>query len=214
LAKREAPFAPQGEIAWIGPLESGAQGLKPILRDAAGPGAASYYNCRNYPMGAVRFLADGSFVIAPGFQDGVHLFSADGKKVRSWSNAELGVNSHLGCAGMSEEEEAKFRLDETWRKRWAMSHTVIDDILPLPQGPGLLLRSWGRDNQAHWTLKVLESRAIRTYPVPVTGRRPLDRLQGDVRNGRIALLLLNNSPGATSPEDVRAEVFVLESPKP
>lgn len=81
-----------------------------------------------------------------------------------------------------------WRAAKSWT-RFLNRHHVLDDILPLPQGPGLLVRSWGTEGQAQWTLKVLRPEGIEEYAVPVVGRRPMDRLHGDVRNGKIVLLL-------------------------
>jgi hypothetical protein len=207
-------FAPQGDVAWLGTLSDGFEKLKPVLYDAGGPGAPNLYNCGTYPIGAVRFLADGSFVVAPGFQDGIHLFNAESREIRSWTNAQVGVDTHTLCSQMTEAEEVEFRKEGDFFQRWFNSHHGIDDILPLPQGPGLLVRSWGTDGQAHWMLKVLQPGSIATYAVPVTGSRPFDRLHGDVRNGRIVLLLSNSGyPYPKSPADLPAEVFLMELPK-
>ena len=212
-ARHERTFSPKAEVAWIGTLAANLGDLKPLLRDAGGAGAPNFHNCGSYQMGAVRFLGDGSFLVVPGFQDGIHLFDAGGRQVRSWSNEQVGVDSHVGCGTMSAEEERRFRVDDADLSRWIESHHLVDDILPLPQGPGLLVRSWGADGRAHWTLKVLQSEGVKTYVVPVVGRRPFDRLHGDVRNGRIILLLSNSGyPYSKSPEDLTAEILTMEQP--
>ena len=206
-------FAPQGDVAWVGTLSADLQDLKPVLYDVGGRGAPNLYNCGTYPIGAVRFLADGSFVIAPGFQDGIHLFDPQGRRVRSWTNQQVGVDTHALCSKMTETEEAEFRKEGDFFQRWFNTHHGIDDILPLPQGPGLLVRSWGTDGQAHWMLKVLTAGGIETYVVPVTGKRPLDRLHGDIRNGRIVLLLSDSgAPNPNSLADLPAEIFLMELP--
>jgi hypothetical protein len=90
---------------------------------------------------------------------------------------------------------------------------VLDDILPLPQGPGLLVRSWGADGRVHWTLKVLQTDGIKTFAVPVVGRRSFDRLQGDVRDGRIVLLLsASGFPTRPAAGDLPAEILLMELP--
>jgi hypothetical protein len=49
--------------------------------------------------------------------------------------------------------------------------------------------------------------------VPVTSRRPFDRLRGDIRGDKILLLLSNSAKGhSRTPADLTAEAFVLEAP--
>jgi hypothetical protein len=212
VAEREETFAPRGEVAWLGTLATGLKDLKPVLLDVGGPGAPNYFNCRTQSVGAVRFLADGSFVIAPGFQDGIHLYSAGGRQVRSWTNAQIGLDSHPDCARMSKKDGERLGTEAGWGP-WLNTHHVLDEILPLPQGPGLLVRSWGADGQAHWTLKVLQPEGVKTYAVPVAGRRPADRLHGDVRNGRIVLLLsASGFPWSWDSANFPAEILLLELP--
>lgn len=205
-------FAPQGDVAWIGTLSSGLKDLKPVLYDAGGRGAPHLDRCDSYPIGATRFLADGSFVVAPGFQDGIHLFDPQGRKIRSWTSDQVGVDAYMICGEMSEAEVREFAKEGDFFERWLNSHRSVDDVLPLAQGPGVLVRSW-KDGQAHWTLKVLQADGIKSYRVPVTGRRPFDRLRGDVRDGKIALLLSNSAyPYPRSKADLPAEIYVVELP--
>lgn len=209
------PYAPQGVIAWIGRLSEGEDlaDLTPVLHDLSGPGARHMYNCASYPMNGIRFLPDGSFVVAPGFQDGIHLFNAAGKEIRSWTHEQVGIDSHLGCDTMTEAEEGKFRGDDATIAGYVKSRRLLDDVLPLPEGPGLLVRTWGKDNKAHWTLKVLRQDGIRTYTVPAVGDRVHDRLRGDVRNGRIVLLLSKSGDLLTyGPADLPGEILVMKLP--
>jgi hypothetical protein len=211
--KHEETYSPKGEIAWVGSLSGKLADLAPVLHDAGGAGAPHYRNCGSYRVGAVRFLGNGTYVVAPGFQDGVQLLDASGRPVQSWTSAQVGLDSHVGCATMSAEEEKKYRVDDNYLLHWIKSHHILDDILPLPQGPGLLVRSWGTDGEAHWALKILQSDGIKTYALPITGSRPFDRLHGDVRNGRIVLLLSNSGyPWSKAPEDLPAEIMTMALP--
>lgn len=208
-------YAPKGEIAWTGRLSEGEEleELTPVLHDLSGPGARHMYNCASYPMTAVRFFPDGSFVVAPGFQDGIHLFNSAGKQIRSWTHEEVGLDSHLGCGTMTKDQEEKLRLNEAVMAAFAKSRRLLEDVLPLPEGPGLLVRNWGKDGKAHWTLKVLRPDGIRSYTVPVMGNRVHDRLRGDFRDGRIVLLLSNQGDVVIhGPEDLPAEILVMQLP--
>jgi hypothetical protein len=213
IAEHGETFAPKGDVAWTGTLSSNLEDLKPVLYDDAGPGAPNFFKCRSHETGAVRFLGDGSFVIVPGFQKGVHLFAANGERVRSWTSEQLGLDTD--CSTLTAEEETQLLRDPGAWQRWLNSHHVVDDILPLPQGPGLLVRSLGRDGQPHWELKVLSRERVTTYSVPVVGRRPLDRLHGDVRDGRI-VLLLSASGFSVSPDsaDYTGEILLAAVPNP
>lgn len=207
-------FAPQGEVAWIGTLAGGPKSFRPVLKDAGGAGAPHLEACDSYPIGAARFLPDGSFVVAPGFQSGIHLFDAQGKEIRSWTSEQVGIDGHTVCSTMTEAEAADFAKEGEFFERWLNSHRTLDDVLPLPQGPGVLVRSWGADRRAHWTLKVLRPDGVTTYEVPVQGRRPFDRLRGDVRDGRIAFLLSDSAyPYPRSATDLDAEIYLMEFPK-
>jgi hypothetical protein len=121
-----------------------------------GDRSSQFLYCRSHPINAVRFLADGSLVIAPGFQNGIHLIDAAGHKIRSWDNEQVAIDTQAGCPKIKngEEEQKQFVSPSGWRG-WLNGHHFVDEILPLPQGPGLLVHFQGADHQAHWTLKVL-----------------------------------------------------------
>lgn len=203
----------QAGIAWLGTIsEDEIEELSPVLSSREIP-SKSLLSCQEPSVGAARFFADGSFVVAPGFQDGVHLFDARGQRIRSWTHEQIGVDIHDTCARMTLKDNYLVGGDPDYIERWLNRHRLIDDVLPLPEGPGVLVRSWGPDGKAHWALKVLRPNGIDTYAVPVTGRRPFDRLRGDVRGGRI-LLLLSSSPNVWSQAraDLASEVFLMELP--
>jgi hypothetical protein len=67
-------------------------------------------------------------------------------------------------------------------------HRVLDGILPLRQGPGLIIRSVA-ESKVHWQLVVLRAAGTVVYDIPLTGTLPYDRLRGDVLGSRIVLLL-------------------------
>jgi hypothetical protein len=88
------------------------------------------------------------------------------------------------------QEEAdrlyRYTLPET--TEWMSRQRILDDILPLADGPGLLVRKMGPDGRTSWDLRILRPGGeARVYRIPFTGG-PEDRLSGDVRDGRIVLL--------------------------
>src|SRR5436305_6560944 len=80
-------FAPEGAIAWTGSLRRGLSDLRPVAYDATGPGARNLGACSNFHMGGVRFLGDGSFLVVPGVQPGILLYSPEGKLIHTWDSA-------------------------------------------------------------------------------------------------------------------------------
>ena len=176
-------------VAWLGPLTRyPARDLKPILADVAGVGTPTLLNCNHLMLGAVRFLPDGAFFVVPGFQPGAHLYDASGRLLRSWDTRALGLDADTGCAGIAMDQRKEFGISARARGAYLNQHHVLDGVLSLPQGPGLIIRSVA-EGKVHWQLVVLRAAGNAVYDVPLTGRLPYDRLRGDVSGGRIVLLL-------------------------
>lgn len=134
----------------------------------------------------MRFLPDGSFLVVPGSQPGAHLFNKDGRLVRSWTNQEIGLTTD--CSDMTVERFKAVATQKGTRKGWLDQRRVLDDILPLQEGPGLLVRSMGRDGAVRWDLVILRQGGVEKVEVPFVGETSSDRLRGDVRGGKIVLL--------------------------
>jgi hypothetical protein len=184
-------FGPTGAIAWLGSVQGlwEAEGLHPLLKDIAGPGVRSFDNCSSIPLGAARFLADGTALVVPGVQPGIHLFSSSGRLLRTWDSQALGIDG-IDCAALDPHRAHHdiLRLPGT-RADFLNAHRVVDEILPLPEGPGLVIR-YVDGGKVHWLLKVLQSGSrVLTYEIPLTGDLPFERLTGDVRNEQIVLLV-------------------------
>ncbi len=204
-------------VVWIGPLTAHPrQDLKPILSDAASaaattPSTPSLINCAELQLGAARFLPDGSFLVVPGFQPGIHLYSPNAELLHTWQNDAVGLDAP-DCAGMSPKDEERYRLSFLARFEFINQHRVLDDILPLPQGPGLLIR-YLADGKVHWVLKVLQPDGTTlTYSLPFTGTVSSDRLRGDVRGDRIVLLRVGYGAkkGAANPS---GHLYVAQLPQ-
>jgi hypothetical protein len=202
-------LTPTGGIAWLGPLSGyPAIDLKPILFDVAGANSPTLIHCAGLDLGGARFLPDGSFVVVPGFQPGAHHFDAAGHLLHTWDTFALGLDGDAGCASVTDEQFHSFRLSETARYAYINQHRVLDDILPLAQGPGLLVRSVA-GGKVHWQIKVLQDTATIVYDVPLTGSLPYDRLRGDVQGNRIVLLLTANSDRPYR----RGHIYVAQLPR-
>ena len=180
-------FAPEGAIAWTGSLRRGLSDLRPVAYDATGPGARNLGACSNFHMGGVRFLGDGSFLVVPGVQPGILLYSPEGKLIHTWDSAQVGFDTD--CASLSEEQVHRYAVDPIQQAAWLNERRTLDEILPLPQGPGLVVRSVSQ-GQTRWDLKVLTQKGdITTYRIPVQAQSETSHLKGDVRGNRIVFVM-------------------------
>lgn len=179
----------EGGIVFLGKVSAtGVKEYRPVLRDALGANTPSLLGCAPYRMGSARFLPDGSFVVVPGFQPGAYLFARDGRLLHTWSARETGLSTDCGRL-------TKKKSDILWgdgglaaTTDWMQHERILDDVLPLAEGPGLLIRSATAEGGAAWELRILRRGGEATvYKLPVTGG-PEDRLTGDVRGEQIVLL--------------------------
>jgi hypothetical protein len=179
-----------GGIAWLGSLSAGLKDARLLLKDDDRHREAFDWKstrCGTLSLGAVRFLPDGSFVVVPGTQPGAYRFNPDGQLVRRWSHEEIGLTTDCGGVPAGGALVPPQKLT-----RWLTRHRALDDILPLPEGPGLLVRSVGKEGNPRWDLTVLGATGVSTYPLPVVSTFPEDRLRGDVRDGKILLLVTSS----------------------
>ncbi len=192
-------YAPDGAVAWIGTLAQGPDALTPVFYSSSGPGARNMDACGPMLTGAVRFLPDGSFVIVPGVEPDVYLYGPQGKLLRVWSSEAVGFDA--GC-GLSDEDMYRLSADEPGRWAWVNQRRTVDDVLALPEGPGLIVRSV-RGGKTHWQLKILStSGTISSCDLPISSDSDLAHLAGDVRDGELVLLVAvyGHTPQTRRPE--------------
>lgn len=179
-------FAPDGAIAWIGSLDKNLADLKPVLYSAAGPGARPMDACGAFETGAARFLSDGSFLVVPGVEPGIFLYDRTGKLLRSWEAREIGLDA--GC-GLSDEQMMLLSASLEPRSAWINQRRVLDDIIALPQGAGLLVRQVA-NGRTGWLVKILRRDGqVSSHALPFTAPSPHWHLRADVQGKRIAYLL-------------------------
>lgn len=198
-------FAPDGAIAWTARLGKDLTEVKPLLRSTAGAGARPMDACGLMELGKVRFLRDGSLLVAPGVEPGVFRYTQEGRLVQTWQAEALGFDA--GC-GISDDEMYRFSASMAARYPWINQRRVLDEVLPLPDGPGFVVRTRSA-GKTTWQLKVPRGGKVDTYAIPVSSSEERSHLRGDVRDGRIVLLLLDQ---VTHPPAGSARLLVLEVP--
>lgn len=185
-------YSPDGAIAWIGSLDKNLADLKPLIFDARGPGAPTMGACTAFSLGETRFLADGSLLVVPGVQPGIYRFDLQGKPLQTLDTGALGIDTDCGSIG--KEMAAKMAREVPLRLAWINARRIVDDVLPLPSGPGLLIRSV-QQGQVKWTLKVLHKDGkVSVYDVPAHAPNLFSHLKGDFRQGRLVLLVWGHPP--------------------
>jgi hypothetical protein len=193
-ARRNAQgdYSPDGAIAWIGSLDKNLSDLKPLIFDAKGPGAPTMGACATFFLGSTRFLSDGSLLVVPGVQPGISRFDLQGKLLQTLDTVALGIDTD--CSSIGKEMGPKMAHEVPLRLAWINARRIVDDVLPLPAGPGLLIRRV-QQGEVRWMLKVLhpDGRVV-VYDVPVHAENAFSHLKGDVRAGRLILLLWGNPP--------------------
>lgn len=214
LGNPKRSLNPAPSIAWLGPVsEEPAKDLKGLpLYDLGGAQSSGLTNCEELLLGAARFLPDGSALIVPGFQPGAHLMSRSGRLLHSWDTVALGLDA-LDCAHLSDADHLRFGRSPRARFDFINQHRVVDEILPLKEGPGLLIRSV-KDGKVTWELKVLQSGdRVLSYAVPISGELPYDRLRGDVRGNRIVLLRAAQDFDKLAPPYRVSRIMIAELPQ-
>ena len=175
-----------GNIAWLGSLGQGLSDVRAILPSKSGVGTRSMTNCAGLDLSAARFLADGSFVLVPGVDPGILLYDASGKLARIWDSERLGLEAD--CP-LSLRQSIHLRGDPEARVEWLSRRRIVDEILPLPRGPALVLRTV-TDDVASWELLELEDDGCGTLsPLPFSSSDPAAHVKGDVLGDRIAFLV-------------------------
>jgi hypothetical protein len=203
-------FSPDGAIAWIGSLDKNLSDLKPLIFDARGPGAPSMNACLMTLIGATRFLADGSLWVVPGVQPGIYHFDPEGRLVQTLDTVALGIDTD--CGGITKELAARMGRDVPFRLGWVNERRVVDEVLPLPMGPGLLIRSI-QQGQVRWVLKVLHSDgSVEVHELPVRAPNLFAHLKGDFRDGRLALLLWGYPPDRRLENVPVPHLLIVSSP--
>jgi hypothetical protein len=201
----DSALAPDGGILWLGSLSKGLSDLRPIFYSADGPGAASFNDCFPAKTGAVRFLADGSFLVIPGVEPGILHFSASGKLLRTWAEEKAGL---AGRCTMNEKDGLALARSGSAQLQWINQRRVVEEILPLQEAPGIVVRE-RRGGMTRWQLGLLRADGrIDLEDLPLSTERSDARMRGDAHEGQI-LLLMQDLHTPTKADAVPARLFAL-----
>lgn len=196
-------WSPDGAIAFAGSLSTAAA-LRPV-HFARSKNAMTMANCEFLELGAVRFLSDGRFVIVPGVEPGVFLYSAEGRLLRTWDTEDLGFVDRCTLDAAQRRELGGNPLP---RFAWLNARAVLDDLIVIGDSPALIIRSV-RGGMARWELVTLGAGTPVRTALPLTGRGPDTHLRADVRGDRIALLLFDYTAPPAKPRPSR--IVILRS---
>ncbi len=202
----EQGLARDGAIAWAGSVSGSVSELKTILKGRSDPGGKDIARCGFLRNGAIRFMRDGSVVVFSGVEAGVYRYDTGGKLVQTWMLDELGVLDH--CA-MNDQQLALMARDFEQRTMWMASQRIVDDILPMAEGPGILLR-YVIKGTTKWDLVILpiDGSKSERITLPVEVHSPRGRLRGDILKDRIVLLAIDYPLPRQKP-DVQPRLVVL-----
>jgi hypothetical protein len=184
-------LARDGAIAWAGSLSKGMADLRPLMKGRSNPGGKDMARCSVLQTGAIRFMPDGSLVVAPGVEPGIYRYNAAGKLMQTWDTRPLGIVDD--CA-MPDTELHLLARDFNERIKWYASRVILDEILPLSGGPALLLRRVEK-GVTKWDVVRLASGAggkPERVALPVTVPSPRAHVRGDVRGNQLVLLVFDD----------------------
>lgn len=197
-------LCPEGALAWRTDLNTGLEMKTPVHFSRDGAGSPSMNNCGIFETGLVRFLENGWFVVVPGVEPGIYLYTDTGRLNRSWDTDELGINS---VCNLDLEASIGFSTDHIRRHvDWLNHRMVVDEILPLGEEIGLVVR---RVEKGHtkWDLLVLsKDGAAQQMSIPIEDDSPLAHIKGDAYGNRVALVIYSFS----SSSEMKSRLVVME----
>jgi hypothetical protein len=184
--REEGQWAPDGAIAWSGTLSKDLLDLHPVFFSALGAKAQILGDCGFSSVSAVRYLRDGSYVLVPGLEPGVFLYDPDGKLLYTWQTDRLGF---LDRCDVSAQNKLLYARDPEARYQWLNHYRTVNDIVPLPEGPALLLREV-QGGSTKWSLLILRRNAAPSkIDLPIQAPSDVAIARADIRGNRIAFLI-------------------------
>ncbi len=197
-----------GTILWRGSLSKGLADMRPVMKGRSKPGGKDMARCSILETGAIRYMYDGSLVVVPGVEPGVYRYGTDGKLLQTWDTEPLGI---VDDCWIPDKELLLVARDFAERIKWYASHVIVDEVLPLPAGPALVLRRVEK-GVTRWELVTLpyKGRSERVA-LPLTMATPRAHIRGDVRGNQLVLLMWDDPlPGQKAVEPPKLIVLSMK----
>jgi hypothetical protein len=205
----ERKLSPDGAVAWVGTLEHRLDDASALLVTPSGKGPARMDYCGGFDVGAVRYLPDGSLVIVPGAEPGVYLLDPAGKLLHTWATEPLGLD--LPCE-FDAETSALLALHEEQRWERLERFRIVDEILPLRDGVGLVVRSVDARG-TRWKVHLLKRNGPATsFELPITTTSTMSHLRADVRDDLAVFLVAEDGP-PQRPQQAAPRLVVMTLPR-
>jgi hypothetical protein len=177
-------------VAWLARPSALLAAPKRMMSDVAGSAPGQHLmGCILLGNGALRFQPDGSLLVAPGFLDEIVLLDPAGRQLQRWDARWFGIDTAAHCTTITEKERLRLDMEPRASQEWANRHQVIDEALATPKGPAIVVRRLGPSGLPAWRLHVLGRAGVESFDLPVQATSPFDRLAGDVRGSKLALLV-------------------------
>jgi hypothetical protein len=187
--REKGKWAPDGAIGWTGTLSSGLADLEPVLFSQQGPKAQVFGKCGFLDHGGARFFPDGSFVLVPGAEPGVYLYDHRGRLSYTWQTNKLNI---FDRCNLPQDQLLLYMRDPEARAKWLTRVRTVDDVLALPEGPGLVVREV-KGGKTIWSLILLRrDKPTIVTPLPFSEATDVASVKADVR-GRQIVFLVNRS---------------------
>jgi hypothetical protein len=190
-----------GATAWLGSLRGGERSLRPILPYKR---LDTISNCSPCEIAAVRFLKDGTFIVVPGAEPGVYLFSREGVLRRVWPNDALGLNVRCDFP-----PEKGLLLSEKFiaREEWVNTRATVDEVVETPAGPVVIIRTV-QDGKTTWAMALLTKDHPDVRRLPFVSSSKWSHLRADTRRDRTAFLIFDRA--ANQKESVPPRLVLTE----
>ncbi|MGC8915952.1 MAG: hypothetical protein ACP5NF_03135 [Thermoanaerobaculum sp.] len=202
-------WALDGGLVFLGSLGRDLEDLRPIYHTEQVGEASPMVRCGMLRLGRLRFLSDGTLVAFPGVVPGLLFFDRDGNLVRMLGTEALGLDT--GCEVTYDSALFNDLLtDDKTPFAFLNQRRTVDEILPLGQGPGLVVRVFA-DGTTRWELVVVGKGGTATRePLPLPPGGPFSRIAGGDVSGGNVLLLRRETFLKTGTATGPWEVFLLE----
>jgi hypothetical protein len=198
----------EGTILWLGSLSKSLADMRPVMKGRSKPGGKDMARCGVLETGAIRYMQDGSLVVVPGVEPGVYRYGADGKLLQTWDTEPLGI---VDDCSIPENDLLLVARDFGERIKWYASRVIVDEVLPLPAGPALVLRRVEK-GVTSWEIVTLpyKGRSERVA-LPLTMATPRAHIRGDVRDDQLLLLMWDDPlPGQQAVEPPKLIVLSMK----